>query len=56
MEFNSIYVSDIDKNKAIPILRGCKNKQCFCSGKCQEVVGYVEKGNIINPYPYRKNN
>ena len=29
----------INKN---PILRRCKNKQCFCTGKCKEIVGYEE--------------
>ena len=24
------------------ILRGCRNKQCFCTGKCKEIVGYEE--------------
>ena len=25
-----------------PILRGCRNKQCFCTGKCKEIIGYEE--------------
>ena len=25
-----------------PILRICRNKQCFCTGKCKEIVGYEE--------------
>ena len=29
----------INKN---PILRRCKNKQCFCTDKCKEIVGYEE--------------
>ena len=29
-------------NNKKPILRGCKNKQCFCTGKCKEIVGYEE--------------
>ena len=29
-----------DINNKKPILRGCKNKQCFCTGKCKEIVGY----------------
>lgn len=31
-----------DINNKKPILRGCKNKQCFCTGKCKEIVGYEE--------------
>ncbi len=26
-----------------PILRGCQNLQCFCTGKCREVIGYRDK-------------
>lgn len=31
-----------DINNKKPILRGCKNRQCFCTGKCKEIVGYEE--------------
>jgi hypothetical protein len=24
----------------IPIKRGCSNRQCFCTGKCNEIIGY----------------
>lgn len=23
-----------------PIRRGCENEQCFCTGKCQEIIGW----------------
>lgn len=26
-----------------PILRGCRNETCFCTGKCREIIGYREK-------------
>lgn len=26
-----------------PIYRGCLNQQCFCSGKCKEIIGYRHK-------------
>lgn len=29
-------------NTKNPILRGYKNKQCFCTGKCKEILGYEE--------------
>lgn len=32
----------IDSNRE-PILRGCPNKMCFCTGKCREIIGYREK-------------
>ena len=32
----------IEDNKK-PILRGCNNKQCFCTGKCKEIVGYENR-------------
>lgn len=25
------------------VLRGCPNKQCFCTGRCEEVIGYRDK-------------
>ena len=41
------YVSDT-KNKdtvsgRIPIKRGCKNEQCFCTGKCNDIIGWRDK-------------
>ena len=33
---------DKTKNK-IPIKKGCVNSHCFCTGACQEVVGYRDK-------------
>lgn len=24
----------------LAIKRGCQNKQCFCTGKCNEIIGY----------------
>ena len=35
-----------EKSVRIPITRGCPNTTnggaCFCTGKCQEVIGYYE--------------
>ena len=31
-------------NKRINVERGCPNEQCFCTGKCKEIVGYWENG------------
>ncbi len=31
-----------EKDKRIPIYRGCSNSTCFCTGKCKEIVGYYE--------------
>lgn len=30
-------------NDKVPIKRGCKNKQCFCTGKCQEIIAWRDK-------------
>lgn len=39
-----IMKSTIDQyDKQVPIRRGCPNGQCFCTGKCQEIVGWREK-------------
>lgn len=47
-EYNSSdFKNDIfnKQNNKIPILKGCPNKntQCFCTGVCQEIIGYRDK-------------
>lgn len=45
-EFDSIgpTVTEFVKNsRKVPVKRGCPNKQCFCTGKCEEIVGYRDK-------------
>lgn len=32
-----------DSKEQIPIKKGCKNPQCYCTGECQEVIGYRDK-------------
>lgn len=27
----------------VPIRKGCRNGQCFCTGACQEIVGWRDK-------------
>ena len=27
----------------VPIRKGCRNKQCFCTGACDEIIGYRDK-------------
>ena len=27
----------------VPIKKGCPNAQCFCTGACQEIVGWRDK-------------
>ena len=34
--------------KRINVEKGCPNAQCFCTGKCKEVIGYWENGNYID--------
>lgn len=31
------------QEEKVPILKGCGNRQCFCTGACKEVVGYRDK-------------
>lgn len=35
--YKAIFVEGKTKK---PIKRGCSNKECFCTGKCQEIIGY----------------
>ena len=32
-----------EKDKKAPVKRGCTNKFCFCTGKCNEIIGYRDK-------------
>jgi hypothetical protein len=34
---------DVRTNTKVPIKRGCLNKQCFCTGKCNEIIGWRDK-------------
>lgn len=36
------------KENKEPIRRGCTNGTCFCTGKCQEIIGWREKPTILN--------
>lgn len=38
----------IGKEGQIPIRRGCPNKQCFCTGKCEEIIAWRD------PLPHEK--
>jgi hypothetical protein len=31
------------RNTKVPIKRGCPNKECFCTGKCNEIIGWRDK-------------
>ena len=37
-----------NKDKRINVERGCPNSQCFCTGKCKEIIGYWENGVYTN--------
>ena len=33
-----------DKNKTkVPIKRGCRNEVCYCTGQCNEIIGWRDK-------------
>ena len=34
---------DVRTNTKVPIKRGCRNKECFCTGKCNEIIGWRDK-------------
>lgn len=34
---------DVRTNTKVPIKRGCPNKECYCTGKCNEIIGYRDK-------------
>lgn len=34
---------DVRTNTKVPIKRGCPNKECFCIGKCNEIIGWRDK-------------
>lgn len=35
---------DIVSNTKVPIKKGCPNDgQCFCTGKCNEIIGWRDK-------------
>jgi len=35
-------VKEQEKDKRIPIYRGCSNGTCFCTGRCRDIIGYYE--------------
>lgn len=35
-------VRELKKENKIPIKRGCNNAVCFCSGKCNEIIGWKD--------------
>ena len=37
---NMVFSPNREKKTRVPILRGCKNKECFCTGACKEVIGW----------------
>ena len=37
-----------NRDKRINVERGCPNSQCFCTGKCKEIIGYWENGVYTN--------
>jgi hypothetical protein len=34
---------DVRTNNKVPIKRGCPNKECFCTGRCNEIIGWRDK-------------
>jgi hypothetical protein len=30
-------------NEKVAIRKGCQNQQCFCTGACQEIIGWRDK-------------
>ena len=50
------FEKDIRDPNKVPILRGCSNQQCFCTGKCNEIIGFRDRlpgeryYNKLNPF------
>jgi hypothetical protein len=46
-----ITLKDIDRFEdfiATTVERGCNNEgQCFCNGKCHEIVGHIKNGKFV---------
>lgn len=39
------------KETKVPIYRGCPNEVCYCTGICQEIIGYRDRlPNEQNPF------
>ncbi len=34
---------DLITNAKVSIKRGCLNKECFCTGRCNEIIGWRDK-------------
>lgn len=42
-----------EKSNKVPIRRGCNaNGGCFCSGKCQEIIGWRDKHPLEQSSPF----
>ena len=43
---NSTFIYNAIKEQTkgkVAIRKGCPNQQCFCTGKCQEIIGWRDK-------------
>jgi predicted nucleic acid-binding Zn ribbon protein len=34
---------NIRTDSLVPVRRGCENRECFCTGKCQEIIAWRQK-------------
>ncbi len=56
-EYGFIEVEGNNMDDLITVKRGCTNEQCFCTGKCEEIIGFEKKTRIWDKngiYPIRK--
>ena len=40
---NSLEKKKKQTNGKVAIRKGCPNQQCFCTGSCQEIIGWRDK-------------
>jgi hypothetical protein len=43
---NAFVKTTKELDNKVPVRKGCKNEQCFCTGKCNEIIGWRDK--LIN--------
>ena len=37
--YNYVDLVKMRKQGKVPVVRGCQNEQCFCTGKCRDIIG-----------------
>jgi hypothetical protein len=53
--YNYVNLTKMREQGKVPIVRGCKNAQCFCTGKCRDIIGFRELHPLekLNSHPIK---